>query len=202
MAERRRGRELEEALLDAAWDELVERGYAGFTMDAVAQRAGTSRPVLYRRWPDRHHLVRAAVLHASARIPVETPDTGSLRGDMIGLLQGINATRVHLAVIMSIQLAAYYQETGTSPADLRDFAKRTGRPNLLDPIYERAVARGEIDPVRVTERMKSLPFDLLKQEFFMTFRPVADEVIEEIVDTLFLPLVTTPGRNGTGVEGS
>ena len=50
--------------------------------------------------------------------------------------------------------------------------------------------------------MKSLPFDLLKQEFFMTFRPVADEVIEEIVDTLFLPLVLAPGRNSPGAESS
>lgn len=193
MAERRRGRELEEALLDAAWDELVERGYAGFTMDAVAQRAGTSRPVLYRRWPDRNHLVRAAVVHASARSPLEAPDTGSLRGDMIGLLRNINATRVHMATIMSIQMAAYYQETGTSPADLRDTAT-AGRRSLLDDVYERAYERGEVDPAHVTERMKSLPFDLLKQEFFMTFRPVADAVIEEIVDTLFLPLVTA-GRN-------
>lgn len=201
MAERRRGRELEEALLDAAWDELVEHGYAGFTMDGVAQRAGTSRPVLYRRWPDRHHLVRDAVLHASARNPLEAPDTGSLRGDMIGLLRRINATRVHMATIMSIQMAAYYQETGTSPADLRDIAKEEKRRNLLDDVYERAFARGEVDPAHVTDRMKSLPFDLLKQEFFMTFRPVADAVIEEIVDTLFLPLVTA-GRTSRETSGS
>jgi len=57
---RRYGAALEEALLDAAWDELGEIGYAGFTVDAVARRAGTSRPVLYRRWPSRARLVLAA----------------------------------------------------------------------------------------------------------------------------------------------
>jgi AcrR family transcriptional regulator len=46
---RRRGRHLEDALLDAAWAELTERGYAGFTLESVAKRAGTSTPVIYRR---------------------------------------------------------------------------------------------------------------------------------------------------------
>ncbi|WTW98465.1 TetR/AcrR family transcriptional regulator [Streptomycetaceae bacterium NBC_01309] len=193
MGERRRGRELEEALLDAAWDELVERGYAEFTMDAVAQRAGTSRPVLYRRWPDRHHLVRAAVVHSAQRSPVEAPDTGSLRGDMIGLLRRINATRVHMATVVSIQMAGYFQETGTSPADLRD--RLPTRRGVLDDIYDRAAERGEIDPARVTDRMKTLPIDLLRQEFFLTFRPVSDDVIEEIVDTLFLPLVSADRKS-------
>ena len=47
--QRRRGPALEEALLDAAWTELTERGYDEMTIDAVAVRAGTSRAVLYRR---------------------------------------------------------------------------------------------------------------------------------------------------------
>ncbi len=53
----------------------------------------------------------------------------------------------------------------------------------------RAVERGEIDPATLTPRIASLPFDLLRGETMMTLRPVAPEVIEEIVDTIFLPLV-------------
>lgn len=44
MPERRRGAALEKALLDAAWEELTDTGYARFTMDAVVKRAGTSPP--------------------------------------------------------------------------------------------------------------------------------------------------------------
>jgi AcrR family transcriptional regulator len=47
--ERRRGKALEDAVLDAAWSELLDAGYARFTMETVAARAHTSRPVLYRR---------------------------------------------------------------------------------------------------------------------------------------------------------
>src|SRR5580704_17603611 len=58
---RRRGEALETALLDAAWEELQAVGYAGLTTEAVADRAGTSRAVIYRRWPKRAELVIAAL---------------------------------------------------------------------------------------------------------------------------------------------
>jgi AcrR family transcriptional regulator len=46
---RRRGAELEQAILDAAWEQLIAEGYEHFTIDTVAARARTSKPVLYRR---------------------------------------------------------------------------------------------------------------------------------------------------------
>ncbi|POM22576.1 Bacterial regulatory protein, tetR family [Actinomadura rubteroloni] len=186
MAERRRGAALEKALLDAAWDELAERGYAGFTMDAVVRRAGTSPPVLYRRWPDRAALVRAAVVHALREQRLDVPDTGSLREDVLTLMREINATRVPFITAMSVHLAGYYQETGDAP--LPD-PLATGRNEALDVLFGRAAERGEIAPGRLTDRVRSLPFDLLRHEILTTFAPVPDHVLEEIVDTVFLPLV-------------
>src|SRR4051794_29974940 len=59
-ARRRRGTELEQAILRAAADELTEAGYAGLTMDRVAQRAHTNKNAIYRRWPNRAALGVAA----------------------------------------------------------------------------------------------------------------------------------------------
>ncbi len=188
MAERRRGAALEQALLDAAWEELTEHGYARFTMDAVVKRAGTSPPVLYRRWSDRDELVRAAIAHVLREHVLEVPDTGSLREDVLTLMREINATRLQLVTVMSVNLASYYQETGTSPGDLFD-PTTTGRKEAVDVLFDRALARAEVTPDRLTERVKSLPFDLLRHEFLTTFAPVPDHVLEEIVDTIFLPLV-------------
>ena len=64
---RRRGQVLENALLDAAWAELCEKGYEGFTVEGVATRAATARTVIYRRWPTRPELLRAAVAHGVTR---------------------------------------------------------------------------------------------------------------------------------------
>src|SRR6201992_1835695 len=83
---RRRGAALEDALLDAAWDELQAAGYQAMTMEAVADRAGTSRAVLYRRWPKRAELVLAALRRHRPISSGEVPATGSLRGDVLTLL--------------------------------------------------------------------------------------------------------------------
>lgn len=188
MPGRRRGAELDNALLDAAWAELVERGYAGFTMDRVAERAGTSRTVLYRRWADRHALLRATFAHTVDRHKVELPDTGSLREDVLALMRAANAMAVPVATMLSTHLAGYFQETGTTPADL-GLTIGPGSTKAIDIVVERAVERGEVDPARVSERKKSLPFALLEHQLVMTFHPLADEDLVEIVDSLFLPLV-------------
>ena len=55
---RRRGEELDAAIRGAVLDVLVEHGPGGVTMEAVAAAAGTSKPVLYRRWPDRASMLK------------------------------------------------------------------------------------------------------------------------------------------------
>ncbi|NUU21468.1 MAG: TetR/AcrR family transcriptional regulator C-terminal ligand-binding domain-containing protein, partial [Streptomycetaceae bacterium] len=110
---------------------------------------------------------------------------------VLDLMRQVNATRVDLVAMMSIHLAGYYQETGTSPADLRSTIA-AGRRSVSADIFQRAAKRGEIDPARVSDRLKALPFDLLRLEILMTLTAAPDELLEEIVDTLFLPLVT-PG---------
>jgi hypothetical protein len=64
-----------------------------------------------------------------------------------------------------------------------------GRTPITEEIFRRAVARGEADPDRLTPRVKSVAFDLLRNELVLTQRPVPRKVIEEIVDDIVLPLV-------------
>ncbi|MGW8457098.1 TetR/AcrR family transcriptional regulator [Streptomyces niveus] len=199
MPERRRGAALEQALLDAAWDELMAAGYARFTMDAVVKRAGTSPPVLYRRWSDRDGLVRATLVHVLRKNVLKVPDTGSLREDVLTLMREINATRAQLVTVMSVYLASYHLETGTSPAELLEPAD-TDREQAVDAIFDRAVARGEADPERLTDRIKSLPFDLLRHELLTTYAPAPDRVLVEIVDTIFLPLLPFAAVAAAGDE--
>jgi AcrR family transcriptional regulator len=189
VATRRRGRELEDALLAAAWAQLVAGGYGSFTIEAVAARAVTSKPVIYRRWPNRQALVTAAVQHFFALGSQPVPDTGTLRGDVIALLTQANESRMAMAAVLSVQLSAYYQETGTTPADLRE-QLLAEHPAAMDTFVARAVDRGEVTAAPLTPRMISLPFDLVRHEVLMTFKPVAAETILEIVDDIFLPLVS------------
>jgi AcrR family transcriptional regulator len=187
-SQRRRGAALEEALLDAAWAELTERGYEAFTIDGAAARAATSRAVFYRRWPSKHELVQAAVVREVGNGFVTPPDTGSLRGDVIALLRQFNERRVQLAASLFAHLGSMYRDTGTSIADLRALIPG-GRASIMDDVIQRAVARGEIETGQVSERIAHLPMDLLRHDVLMTLQPITEQAIEEIVDTIFLPLV-------------
>ncbi|WP_328394267.1 TetR/AcrR family transcriptional regulator [Nocardia sp. NBC_00416] len=52
---------VDRAVLEAARELLVERGYGATSIDAIATRAGVSRPAIYRRWPSKAHLIAKAV---------------------------------------------------------------------------------------------------------------------------------------------
>ena len=186
---RRRGAELEGAILDAAWEQLIAEGYEHFTVDTVAARARTSKPVLYRRWKTREDMLRATVRHRGAANSVPAPDTGTLRSDLLALLTDANTDRNPMAALLSSMLGSYYNKTGPTPAELRaEF--RGQRGSAVEVVVNRAVERGEVDPARLTPRIIDLPFDLFRNEMLMTLKPIPDHVLREIVDDIFTPLVT------------
>jgi AcrR family transcriptional regulator len=184
-AARRRGAALECAILDAAWEELVERGYTDFTLEGVAARAGTSRPVLGRRWSGRAELARAALVHHRQQHAVIEPDLGSVREDLASLLQQLSKQAPILAIIV-LNMRDYFVETNSSLTNLRS---HFGSRNLTGVILQRGVERGEIDPGKLTPRITALPIDLLRHEVLMTMKPMSASAIYEIIDEIFLPLV-------------
>jgi AcrR family transcriptional regulator len=194
-ARRRRGAALEAAVLEAAWDELRAVGYPAFTLDGVAARAGTSRPVLARRWSSRTDLVVAAISQHAAGVMHDVPDTGTLRGDVLSALRQLSASASDMIGVLSFVFADYFDTTGLSPSDLREQIL-AGAPSRIDRIIQRAVERGEVDPDRLSPRVLSLPGDLVRHDVIMTQAPVPDDTLIEIVDRIFLPLVTagTPGH--------
>jgi len=196
---RRRGAELERAILRAAAEELTTSGYAGMTMDKVARRAGTNKNAIYRRWPQRAALGVAAYKYvADSRTPAV--DTGSLRGDALELLRRANATwsSPRGAILRDLLAAA-----ADDPALLELLREQAGSGAMNAAWFAalgRAVARGEAPAEAVHPRVATLPMTLLRGEYALRGVPaVPDEVLVEIVEEAFLPLVR--GRGGAGASG-
>ena len=185
---RRRGADLERALLEAAVAELSERGYDGLTMDRVAARAGTNKNALYRRWPSRTALATAAYKRMVGR-PDGPPDTGELRTDVLTLLRSV-ADRIGSPESGQI-LAGLMTEARQKPdlmADLRE--ELAIDPEVMLQILAKAVARGEARPDSLRPRIYRLPITLLQAEYLTAGPgPLPDETLTEIVDLIFLPLV-------------
>jgi AcrR family transcriptional regulator len=71
---------IDRAVLRATVELLAETGYPGLLVSAIAERAGTSKPAIYRRWPSKAHLVHEAVFPIGTATAI--PDTGSLPEDL------------------------------------------------------------------------------------------------------------------------
>jgi len=152
---RRRGAALEAALLEAAWRELQAAGYAAMTIEAVASRAGTSRAVVYRRWPKKADLFIAVLRTHSPTFPREVPDTGSLRGDVLAVLEWESE---HLA---RMGIENVYGLIGDYFADAELFSRIHERilqvgAGIVSVILKRAADRGEARS-GVSARVVSLP---------------------------------------------
>lgn len=193
MASRRRGEALEQAILDAVWDEFREVGFTKLTMEGVAKRAGTSKPVLYRRWSSPVELMIAC---AASRVPRadSVPDSGTLRGDTIALL---TLAHERMRVVGQTALLAMLAEVSRDPearhvliAGLVNEIART----LGETVYARAIKRGELAEEHLTEPLRRLPVDLLRNEFIL-FGNVSRERIEEMLDQVVLPALRARGAS-------
>jgi AcrR family transcriptional regulator len=156
-------------------------------MDRVAARARTSKAVLYRRWSGRAELVIDACCLFSLS-ETELPDTGALRTDVIALLRAMSDKMDSpLGGILRGLLA----EMTRDPEFARLVRERvyTAGPAKIHVILARAIERGEVDRTVLASRRATVATDLLRNHFLLFGAPVDDDVITDIVDDVYLPLV-------------
>ncbi|WP_194410311.1 TetR/AcrR family transcriptional regulator [Microbacterium cremeum] len=183
---RRRGEALDVAILEAALEELTEVGYAGLTMERVAERARTGKASLYRRWPTRMELTLDAVRQAMPD-PASPPDTGAFRTDVLECL------RENAALLAGPAGQALRGLLGDAMADqermraLRRGSQGSGVTAMTE-IARRAVARGEIDPAAVTPARLGVAHAMLRQHFLFDGTVIGEDDLAEIVDDVVVPL--------------
>jgi AcrR family transcriptional regulator len=128
-------------VLSATLEEFAERGYAGLAVEAVALRAGVNKTTIYRRWPNKAELVGAALTSLRDADP-DPPNTGSLRGDLLPVLQHWAAqmnTPRRRAITQSMLL-------GNADPEMQAIVRRmrAARPAIPQVIFERALKRREL----------------------------------------------------------
>lgn len=185
---RRRGEALISAIHQAVVAELAEHGYAGMTMEGVAERAGAGKASLYRRWTSRAELVRDTA-YSLLRDSGGPPDTGALRDDLRELL---GHTARLLGSPLGDALRALLSEALADPAraeELSSLSLGMGR-RMMSEVTARAVARGEISADSITDTRLDVGQALIRDRFLL--RPVGSADVDEIVDTVLVPLFHSP----------
>jgi AcrR family transcriptional regulator len=89
---RRRSEKSRTAIVTATRELLMERGFDGLTIEAVAARAGVGKQTIYRWWPSRPALVADVVLEDADRILASVNHTGDLATDLVEWVRKLAAS--------------------------------------------------------------------------------------------------------------
>lgn len=128
-------------MLEATLDELAETGYRALSMEAVSARAGVAKTTVYRRWPTRADLVRAAFAERVTSLS-SARDTGTLRGDLVDYY---GALTKQMSSCIGRSLVRVVFAEGDDP-ELAELVRhvRLERTKLPRGLVARAIARGEV----------------------------------------------------------
>ncbi|MFE5616940.1 TetR/AcrR family transcriptional regulator [Streptomyces sp. NPDC056524] len=167
------------AVLEAVVALVAEQGMGAVTMDAVAARAGVSKPSMYRRWPTKQDLVIAA---AEWRVgPLSVPDMGDFRAELRAVLTArLEAYRMPGVDRLLAGVIAAAAEAGSERGAYGEYTARvTGE---MRNIVERGIVRGDVRPdvdvdATVTLVASSLVFRMVAEQ-----RMPDERLVDSVVD--------------------
>ncbi|MED1791437.1 TetR/AcrR family transcriptional regulator [Brevibacillus nitrificans] len=167
------------AVLTTAFELLSEGGVTSFSVDEVVRRSGVAKTTIYRHWPTREALVIDACSQMIAE--QETPDTGSLEGDVTAILKEI----AHLlpTANWSYVLPSIVDTAERNPefAEIHSRIQR-GHAAPLREVLERAVRRGELSAhADVSTIIAALLGPLFYRRWFSR-ETIDDQFVKEIIN--------------------
>jgi AcrR family transcriptional regulator len=183
-----RGRAREQAILTAVVGLLGEVGYEAMTMDAVAARAHASKTTIYRRWPGKPELVRAAVDALIAGRVLVAPDAGSLRGDLLSVMR---AMRGHLTPEFTDMMSGLVHAMRSDPELAGSLRALFAQDPVSEQVIGRAVKRGELPP-RSAGKLAPLVHEVVEAQLLrqmIASGELDDAFARHVVDDIVLPLL-------------
>jgi AcrR family transcriptional regulator len=177
---------IDDQLLRATQDLLVEEGFERLTMDAVARRCGASKATIYRRWPSKTTLVVAAA--AALFTPPEVPDTGDLREDLLACGRAYVHREGRTAQVLAAVLTASQYD-----AALRDASREAlGAPygGLFQQVLARAVERGWARPTADVETLAEVFPAVAYQRVAARGLLLVEDDVVRVVDGVLLPALS------------
>jgi AcrR family transcriptional regulator len=138
-APRRRSEKSRMAIVTATRELLLERGFDGLSIEAVAARACVGKQTIYRWWPSRPALVADVMLEDADNILASVRHTGDLAADLVewvGKL-AVSLTTVRGSAMLRTLTAAGMEHEDTAVKLRAGFSKP-----LHDSVRNRLLAQG------------------------------------------------------------
>jgi AcrR family transcriptional regulator len=185
-----RGEAFTHVVFEVALAQLARVGFDRLSIPDVAELAGVNKTSIYRRWPGKTELVRDA-LGAAMGHADQPPDTGELRGDLVGLARSVAAftqSEVGTAVVR-ILLAE-----GSNP-EVRALAQAAyGDAGRRGPwiVLARAMERGELKEVVDPSLLLFTIAGAIVHRVFIEQRATDEAFLEQVVDLVLFGAAVGP----------
>ncbi|HEY0228078.1 MAG TPA: TetR/AcrR family transcriptional regulator [Mycobacterium sp.] len=177
----------ETEILEVTLRLLQEHGYDQLTIDAVAAEARASKATVYRRWPSKAELVLAAFIEGVRQVAVP-PNTGTLRGDLIGLGEACSEHgRQHASTIRAVMVEVS-RHPALNDALQEQFLKQ--RKATTQHVLQQAVDRGEITKDAISDELWDLLPGYLIFRSILPDRPPTRRTVQLLVDQFLIPGLT------------
>ncbi|NVN52472.1 TetR/AcrR family transcriptional regulator [Mycolicibacterium hippocampi] len=151
-AGRPRDPRIDAAILRATADLLVEIGYSNVTMAAVAERAGTTKTALYRRWSSKAELVHEAAFPSTPTAMQAAP--GDIAADLRAMVEATRDVFISPVVRAALPglLAEMSADTELSGRVMARFSDVFGAVHTrLNDAIDRGEVRAGVDPGRLVD---------------------------------------------------
>ncbi|SDM55006.1 DNA-binding transcriptional regulator, AcrR family [Allokutzneria albata] len=189
------------AVLEAADDLLVEKGFAGVTIEAIAAGAGVAKQTIYRWWSTKTDILLDAFLQDAAEdLPV--PDHGDVGRDLRGYLRHLAyfLTRSDAGAVLRALLGhAQHDSAFAAVLRARFLDEQHDRDRLA---IERAVRRGQLPAdVDIAAEVDQLVGPIYYRAL-VTASAIDEDFTDRLVDAFLRRVgLTTNGDRPSGVNG-
>ena len=164
----------------AITDLLVEGGMEACTFSAVAERAGTERSTLYRRFPDRWDAIIETWMER-ARMDV-MPDLGaSFAEDLASVLRKLVEVLGSRLGPALLRVAAELRARDDTDYSRAYFDARMAQ---LEPMFKAAIARGELPADVDREALFTAAAGPIYFRMFIAGRPIDEDFVHAIVSNI------------------
>lgn len=170
------------AILAAAHALLERGGLTAVTIEAIAAKAGVSRPTIYRYWPNAPAVAMAAFLEAS-RAPAGSKTSRSPLAALRAQLHAVaDAFAAPAGRSIAAMVAAAQSETELAKAFRNEFIARNRDAARL--LLDRCIAERLVSPPEDIDLALDLIFGPLFYRLLMGHAPITRGFVDQLLDAV------------------
>lgn len=177
---RRRGDVVVRRVLDVTLQQLAVLGFERLSIPEIAELSGVNRTSIYRRWPTKEELVRAALEHSMEHVR-DVPDTGALRTDLVALVKLVGQF-ITSARGMGVVRTVFVDGDRLETRDVAGSVWQEMGNEMPRLVIERAVRRGELSEGADFELMLFTLAGAILHRVFVERRNVDDDFAVRLVN--------------------